>query len=98
MRSHFLSSHRWFYVISSIVGGKHTHYIISQILDANSLFCVRRVIDAAFDGLAVMCDIDLPSLFDIARVGDNTNGYYYVLNGVDCNTLYNADNIGDYKS
>lgn len=98
MRNHFNSAHRWDYIIISVTGGGHKHYLVSDVVDSNSLYPVKNDYDSKYDGYPVKCypDSDSNSLFDVVIIVDKS-GYYLINNTVNSDSLFVIYNKGDFN-
>lgn len=98
MRNHFQSARRWDYIIISTIGSGHRHYIISNSVDANSLYSVKDNYDSKYDGFVVInqSGSDSCSLYNITSITDKP-GYYSINNPVNKGSLFVIYNRGDFN-
>lgn len=98
MRNHFNSAHRWNYIIISILGSGHKHYLVSDVVDANSLYPVQNVYDSKYDRYVVIDSSfgDSCSLYEVTIAVDKP-GYYSVNNSINKDSLFAIYFRGDYN-
>ena len=89
MRNHFNSSRRWSYIIVSVVGGRHRHYIVSDVVDKNSLYQSSSNYDSKYDNYRVAdyANGDLCTCYNLVNVIDKS-GCYLVNNIVNSDSSY----------
>ena len=99
MRNHFNSAHRWSYVIISVVGSGHRHFIVSDIVDQNSLYSVKKSFDSKYDGFCTAPDsitANYPCLYGLANLVDK-NSAYNEYNPINSSSLFVIYYRGDYN-
>lgn len=98
MRSHFNTSRRWLYVITSIVGGEHAHDLISEIVDCNTIFRVVEIVNRAIDRFNVGYRVDCEGVYICNFIVDIPMDKYKVGNITDLPGKYHVKNIRDYRA
>lgn len=97
-KGHFNSPRRWSYVIISVIGNEHRHYIVDNIVDQNSLYRTTSKYDSRYDTYTVTgdCNSNSPFLYDVDVVTDKP-GYYNVNNIVNRDSIFVIYYKGDYR-
>ena len=98
MRNHFNSAHRWDYIIISVTGSGHKHYLVSDVVDSNSLYPIKNNYDFRYDNYRV-ADSDSGDYYSIYALANpvDKSGYYLVKNTVNSCCLFVIYNEVDYN-
>lgn len=97
MANHFSSARRWFYVITSVIGGEHKHYVICQIVDEKQLHRILNSYDTECDGYDISWFIDSNCLYPVFQSADSNEPGYVIANDTDFDSLYVVFDRGDFS-